>query len=92
MTGYDVRPAYTILNEHKKPSMIARTLFLQETIKRGILMPYIVPSYAHKNANIRQLLEVVEETLHIIKKAGCEKKMLSLIDGDIVKPVFRKFN
>ena len=54
-------------------------------------MPYIAPSYAHKNANIHQLLEVVEETLHIIKKLDV-KKMLSLIDGDIVKPVFRKFN
>ncbi len=34
-----------------------RTLFLQETIARGVLMPYIAPSFSHDQAAVDETLE-----------------------------------
>ncbi len=90
--GFGVKPAFSFRDESGQISMIARTLFLQETISRGLLMPYVVPSYAHKTETIDLALEIIRETLIVMKKAAEGPGMASAIVGSVVKPVFRKFN
>ena len=73
-----------------QPSQHFRALFLQETIRRGILAPSFVVSYSHTNEDIDQTVEAVHEALAVYKKAlddGVEKYLV----GPPVKPVFRKF-
>ncbi|MDO6444387.1 glutamate-1-semialdehyde 2,1-aminomutase [Colwellia sp. 1_MG-2023] len=90
--GYDCKPAFALVDATGKPCMVTRTLFLQETIKRGILMPYIVPSFAHNAQVIDQSMERITEAFCVIDKARKENNIAGYVEGDIVKPVFRKFN
>lgn len=82
---------YATRNNDGKPSQPFRTLFLQETIKRGILAPSLIVSYSHTDADIDKTIEVVHEALYIYRKAldeGVEKYLV----GRSVKPIWRKFN
>lgn len=81
---------YTTRDAEKQPSQPLRTLFLQESIKRGILAPSFVVSYSHTDADIDRTVEAIHEVLLVYRKAleeGVEKYLL----GRPVKPVFRKF-
>jgi glutamate-1-semialdehyde 2,1-aminomutase len=82
---------YYTRDQNKQPSQPFRTLFLQETIKRGIIMPSLVVSYSHSDKDIEQTLEAINEALYIYRKAldGSPEKYLV---GRPVKPVIRKFN
>jgi glutamate-1-semialdehyde 2,1-aminomutase len=80
---------YTTRDAQKNPSQPLRTLFLQESIKRGILAPSFVVSYSHSDADIDRTVEVIHEVLLVYRKAleeGVEKYLV----GRPVKPVFRK--
>ncbi len=90
--GYPCKPSFGLKDENGEISMVARTLFLQETVKRGILIPYIVPGYAHTSSVVSESMEKISEVFSIMKKASESGGMEKLIDGPIVKPVFRKFN
>jgi glutamate-1-semialdehyde 2,1-aminomutase len=71
------------------PSQPFRTLFLQETIKRGLLMPSLVNNFSHGEAEVKRTIEAVGEALTVYRKAideGVEKYLV----GRSVKPVFRK--
>ncbi len=90
--GYGVKPAFAFRDESGEISMTARTLFLQETVARGLLMPYVVPSYAHKKEDIDFAIECIRDALKVMKKAAEGKGMFNMIEGAVVKPVFRKQN
>jgi glutamate-1-semialdehyde 2,1-aminomutase len=82
---------YATRNNDKRPSQPFRTLFLQETIKRGILAPSFIVSYSHTDSDIDQTIEVVHESLAVYRKAlneGVEKYLV----GRSVKPIWRRFN
>ena len=81
---------YVTRDHGRNPSQLFRTLFFQETIRRGILAPSLAVSYSHTDLDIEQTIEVVHEVLGVYRKAldeGIEKYLL----GRPVKPVFRKF-
>lgn len=90
--GYSCKPTFAVLNKEGAVCMRTRTLFLQETIKRGLMMPYIVPSYVHTEDVLNQSLEKIAEVFALLKKAYEQDNVDALIEGSIVKPVFRKFN
>jgi glutamate-1-semialdehyde 2,1-aminomutase len=82
--------AYVTLDDEKRSSQLFRTLFLQETIKKGILAPAFVVSYCHKDVDIDRTIEAVHDALHVYRKAlseGIEKYLI----GRPVKPVFRRY-
>ena len=82
---------YVTRDQEKNRSQPFRTLFLQETIKRGLLMPSLVVSFSHTDADIDRTVEAIGEALYVYRKAldeGVEKYLL----GRPVKPVFRSFN
>jgi glutamate-1-semialdehyde 2,1-aminomutase len=83
--------AFFTRDQEKKPSQVFRTLFLQETIKRGLIMPSLVLSYSHTDEDIDRTLEGIGEALFIYRKAldeGAEKYLV----GRPSKPAIRKFN
>lgn len=82
---------YTTADQDKKPSQPFRTLFIQETMKRGLLMPSSIVSYSHTDKDIQETVEKIHDSLIVYKKAlneGIEKYLV----GKPVQPVFRKFN
>jgi glutamate-1-semialdehyde 2,1-aminomutase len=89
--GPDCCSVYTTRDQDKKPSQPFRTLFLQETMKRGLLMPSSIVSYSHSDKDIEQTVERISEALVVYKKALNEGIKKYLV-GDPVKPVFRKYN
>ncbi|MFW9261181.1 glutamate-1-semialdehyde 2,1-aminomutase [Nostoc sp. CALU 546] len=81
---------YVTLDEKKQSSQAFRTLFLQETIKRGLLLPSLVVSFSHSNQDIDLTIDAISESLKVYRKAlesGIEKYLI----GRSVKPVFRKY-
>jgi glutamate-1-semialdehyde 2,1-aminomutase len=75
----------------KKPSQPFRTLFIQETMKHGLLMPSLIVSSAHTDEDVDRTIEGIGEALIVYKKAlaeGIEKYLC----GRPVQPVFRQYN
>ena len=82
---------YVTRDQSKQPSQSFRALFLQETIQRGLLMPSMVVSFSHTDADIDRTVDATGESLGVYRKAledGVERYLV----GRAVKPVFRKFN
>lgn len=89
--GVPCSPNYATRDRAGNVSMPLRTLFSQEMIKQGVLMPWIAISYAHREEELRLTLDATRKALEVYKKAldeGFEKYLV----GDPIKPVFRKYN
>ena len=74
-----------------KPSQDFRALFLQETIRRGVLAPSFIVSYSHEDMDIDATIEAVDGALRVYKKA-LEEGVSKYLVGPPVKPVFRQRN
>jgi glutamate-1-semialdehyde 2,1-aminomutase len=89
--GIECSPYYLTFDRDGKNCLGLRTLFSQEMIKNGVLMPWIALSYAHGEKELETTRVALQHTFKIYKKAvdeGFEK----FLDGDAIKPVFRTHN
>lgn len=91
MEGGYICMNYITKDNDGRISLSFRTLFLQEMIKNGVLMPWIAISYSHNEEELNYTMNAIENTLIVYKKALNEGIGNYLI-GPIIKPVFRKFN
>jgi glutamate-1-semialdehyde 2,1-aminomutase len=82
---------YATRDQDRQPSQAFRALFLQETIRRGLLMPSLVISYSHTAADVARTVDVVAEALAVYRRA-LEEGIERYLVGRPVKPVMRKFN
>lgn len=81
---------YATRDQEKQPSQPFRTLFLQEMIKRGFIMPSLVVSYSHTDTDIDRTIDAVADALKVYKQA-LEHGVEHYLVGRPVKPVFRKY-
>ena len=72
-------------------SQAFRTLFLQETVNRGVLIPYIAPSLSHDSRDIELTVQAAHEALATVRLALERDTVDGLLEGPAVKPVFRRF-
>ena len=89
--GIECSPYYLTFDKDGQSSLGLRTLFSQEMIKNGVLIPWIAISYAHGEKELKLTKIALEKTFKVYKKAvdqGYEKYLV----GDVIKPVFRKYN
>ena len=89
--GIECSPIITTLNDQGDQSLEFRTLFLQEMIKNGVIIPCLALCYRHGEEELKLTNNAVFESLTIYKKAlaeGCSE----YLEGPAVKPVFRKIN
>jgi glutamate-1-semialdehyde 2,1-aminomutase len=89
--GIECSPYYLTFDKDGQNSLGLRTLFSQEMIKNGVLMPWIALSFAHREKELEITKNALEHTFEVYKKAvdeGYEKYLV----GDVIKPVFRKYN
>lgn len=89
--GIECSPYYLTFDKNRGISLGLRTLFAQEMVKNKVLMPWIALSYAHGERELQITKDALEKTFVVYKKAldeGHEKYLI----GDVIKPVFRKYN
>ncbi|HWA75728.1 MAG TPA: glutamate-1-semialdehyde 2,1-aminomutase [Polyangiaceae bacterium] len=82
---------YGTKDQDKQPSQGFRTLFIQESMKRGVLGSSLVVSYSHTEQDIDRTIEAFHGAMGVYKKAldeGLEKYLV----GRPVKPVMRARN
>ncbi|KJF72831.1 glutamate-1-semialdehyde 2,1-aminomutase [Agrobacterium arsenijevicii] len=89
--GHSACLSYFTKDQNGKPSQAFRSLFLQETIRRGVLAPSLVVSYTHGDEDIAKTLDAIDGALVVYRKAleyGVEK----FLTGRPSDVVFRRFN
>lgn len=82
---------YATFDAEGNASQVYRSLFLQETIRRGVLMPSLVTSYSHRDEDIDWTIEAIDGALAVYARAledGAEHYLV----GRPSKPVYRRFN
>jgi len=89
--GVECSPYYLTFNNEGNNSLGLRTLFAQEMIKNGVMMPWIAISYAHDQKELELTKMALEKTFEVYKKA-VEEGYEKYLEGDVIKPVFRKYN
>ena len=91
VAGRPCNLVYVARDADRRPSQAFRTLFLRETLRRGLLMPSMVVSYAHDDAIVDATIERVGEALAVYKRA-LEDGVERFLPGRPVQPVMRRFN
>ncbi len=89
--GVPCSPNFITKDKTGQASLELRTLFVQEMIKQGVLMPWVAISYSHGDGEISTTLEAIQRSLLVYSKAlddGVDK----YLEGRPIKPVFRKWN
>ncbi|HAC89365.1 MAG TPA: glutamate-1-semialdehyde 2,1-aminomutase, partial [Planctomycetaceae bacterium] len=81
----------TTLDADFHPSQAMRSLWLQETIKRGILMTSLVVSYTHSDQDIDQTLQAMDGAMVVYRKA-LEGGVENYLVGSPSQVVYRRFN
>ena len=90
----DGRPCclvYGTRDQDGQPSQAFRSLFLQETIKRGVLAPSLVVGYTHSDADIDRTVEAIDGALAVYKRA-LEDGVGRFLIGRPSQVVFRTYN
>jgi len=91
MEGAYPSPNYVTRDANGQPSLALRTLFAQEMVAQGVLMPWIALSLAHGEAELDQTLSAVEHSLRVYRQA-LEQGVERFLRGPAIKPVFRRYN
>lgn len=89
--GIACSPYYLTLDSSGANSLGLRTLFSQEMIRNGVLMPWIALSYRHGETELAATERALDAAFAVYRKAldeGTEKYLV----GPAIKPVFRKHN
>jgi glutamate-1-semialdehyde 2,1-aminomutase len=87
LVGFPCNLLYATLDRDGRPSQAFRALFLQETIRRGVLMPSLVVSYSHADRDVERTIEAVDGALEVYARAledGVERHLT----GPPTRPVF----
>ena len=91
LDGPAISMSYLTLNADNEPSMAFRTLFAQEMIRNGILMPWIAISQSHGDTELDLTLRAADKSLRVVKQA-LESDIDQFLLGPSIKPVFRAHN
>lgn len=91
LVGVPCSPNFLTRDSNGDISLAFRTLFVQEMVKNGVLMPWVALSYSHGEAEISLALEAARKSLEVYRNALTDGVDRYLV-GRPIKSVFRKFN
>jgi glutamate-1-semialdehyde 2,1-aminomutase len=72
----------------REPSQWFRALFLQQTLRRGVLMPSLVTSYSHTDTDVDHTIDVVDAALEVYGRALAE----GVDSGTLARPTRHVFD
>ncbi len=81
--------SYCTKDSSGQPSPVLRAVFLQETIRRGILISSLVVTYSHSDDVIDQTLAAIDGALAVYSKALTQGPGKYLV-GPPPKPIYRR--
>lgn len=87
--GLPVRSSIVCRDKNDQPSLIIKSLFYQELIKRGIMFGpgYVFLSYSHTENDIKMTLRSCEQGMKIVRRAIDENRIKHSLKGKVMKPV-----
>jgi glutamate-1-semialdehyde 2,1-aminomutase len=91
--GYPCRTILSINGNNKFNDLEIKTFIQQELFKRGILWAaYHTISWSHKEKEIKKTLDAFSDVFDIFKSKFIKKnlKIKDSLEGEMLKPVFRK--
>lgn len=91
LRGRPCNLVFVTRDRERQPSQGFRTLFLRETLLRGLILPSMVVSYAHTDTVIDSTIDRVGEALGVYKRA-LEEGIDKFLPGRAVQPVMRRYN
>lgn len=83
--------AYATRDQDGRPSQAFRSLFLQETIRRGVLMPSLVVSYSHTDTDIDRTVDAIDGALAVYRRA-LDEGVGGYLVGRPSQIVYRSYN
>jgi glutamate-1-semialdehyde 2,1-aminomutase len=89
--GIACSPYYLTLDNSGANSLGLRTLFSQEMIRNGVLMPWIALSYRHGAEELATTERAIDQAFKVYRLA-LEEGVEKYLNGPVIKPVFRKHN
>lgn len=91
LLGLPVRSVVAFPNADERESLLRRTYFMQECVKRGLL--YFcshIPCAAHGDAELNFTAEVLREVFPLFASAERAKDFASRLEGPCVEAIFRR--
>lgn len=89
--GFPCSPYYLTLDVSGANSLGLRTLFSQEMIRSGVLMPWVALCYRHGELELAATERAIDQVFTIYRCA-LEEGVDKYLEGPIIKPVFRRHN
>lgn len=89
--GLPCSPGFRTLGPDGKDSPAHRTLFMQEMVRNGILMPWIALSRSHGPKELERTASGLDAAFGVYRRA-LDGSVSEFLEGPSVKPVFRRFN
>ena len=90
-SGAACSPNLVICGKEKEPSMEYRTVFMQKMLDEGVLMPCISIAYEHGEEEVDVTLNAIHKATKVYLEA-LNGNVNDYITGNVIKPVFRKYN
>ncbi len=90
-SGAACSPNFIVCDKDKNPSLEYRTVFCQEMLNNGILMPYLAPAFEHTNKEVEITLDAARKAMKVYNDS-LNGNIKDFIIGNVIKPVFRKYN
>ena len=91
MEGPAVALNYVTHDASGQLSLPMRTLFAQEMLKHGVMMPWLAVSQAHGQAELNLTLQAFDGALAVYARA-LNEGVEAHLHGPAIKPVFRTHN
>lgn len=89
--GLAPRSVVNFYDESGRESLLIKSLFQQECLKRGVLFSGGQNlSYSHSDADIEDTLRAYRAAMEIVALAVRREKVREMLEGEPVKPVFRR--
>jgi len=89
--GPACKPLPMFFEADGSPSFALRTLFMQEMIRNGVLMPQVCVTWRHGATELAAVRAALGATMQVLERA-IEAGFDGLLEGPVVKPVFRRVN
>lgn len=91
VSGHGPRGGVTVYNKNGDPDLLLKSIFMAETVKRGILFggPVFI-SYSHTEADIERTITASAEAMEVLAKAISSGVPETFLEGEPIGVVFRK--
>ncbi len=89
--GVPCSPNYLTFDLEGNSSLPLRTLFSQEMLRNGVMMPWIALAWRHGDKELEITEKALDQSFTIYKKA-LEYGIENYLKESPIRPVFRKYN